>query len=426
MNLELPGPDAPTHASTFFWFFPAQTPPAKGEVPPLQVWLQGGPGSSSMIGLFYEGGPLRITKDLKLTRNPFTWNEKASLLFIDNPVGVGYSKFLPAVPGPVPVLKDNEDPDYVDGYAANQPGIARDLLVFLEQFYALFPQQRQARLFLSGESYAGKYIPTLAHAIVAYNKSHPASGLVPLTGISIGDGFTDPASQIHAHAPLALAFGVVNARQSRVLAKHAATAEAHAQEGQWRAAHDARNTLFDAFAEFTGRDNWYDLRKGGVQNAWPEMEALLNVESVKRALNVPMEVEFVKDTRVAETLWLDAMKSCKWVVGALLTEQAWTIGGEDTSKKLEVLLYQGQFDFRDGVMGQTEWIESLDWPGREDFANAERTVWYLNPKNPETLAGYRTVFGNLKRVELILAGHLAPKDAPSACKAMIYEMMFGF
>jgi hypothetical protein len=51
-------------------------------------WLQGGPGSSSMFGLFVEIGPVFITVDQKVVPNPHTWNDKYSLLFIDNPVCV--------------------------------------------------------------------------------------------------------------------------------------------------------------------------------------------------------------------------------------------------------------------------------------------------------------------------------------------------
>ncbi|KAG0211070.1 hypothetical protein BGX33_004521 [Mortierella sp. NVP41] len=56
-----------------------------------EIWLQGGPGGSSMIGLFYETGPIHVTEDLKLTRNPNIWANEYSMLFIEQPVGTGYS-----------------------------------------------------------------------------------------------------------------------------------------------------------------------------------------------------------------------------------------------------------------------------------------------------------------------------------------------
>jgi len=55
------------------------------------VWLTGGPGCSSMLALFYENGPYNIKKDLSLTINPYSWNSFANLLFVDQPVGTGFS-----------------------------------------------------------------------------------------------------------------------------------------------------------------------------------------------------------------------------------------------------------------------------------------------------------------------------------------------
>ncbi|KAG5640901.1 hypothetical protein DXG03_006686 [Asterophora parasitica] len=75
--------------SIWFWFFASRTNP---DTAPLALWFNGGPGSSSMIGLFQENGPCRITTDSStVTRNPYSWNNQANVLYIDQPVGVGFS-----------------------------------------------------------------------------------------------------------------------------------------------------------------------------------------------------------------------------------------------------------------------------------------------------------------------------------------------
>jgi hypothetical protein len=75
-------------AETFFWYFPAQNP--KSSNAPLILWMNGGPGSSSMIGLFQEHGPI-IIKNSTLFRRNHTWNQEFDMIYVDNPVGVGFS-----------------------------------------------------------------------------------------------------------------------------------------------------------------------------------------------------------------------------------------------------------------------------------------------------------------------------------------------
>ncbi|KAJ3068004.1 hypothetical protein HDU98_008818 [Podochytrium sp. JEL0797] len=412
-------------ASLFFWFFPSEAKNSNGSPPPLIIWLQGGPGSSSMIGLFYEMGPIRVTSNLTLTRHNASWVDKASMLFIDNPVGTGFS----AVRGSGLNSSDHSPaaPSYHNGFVANQEAVARDLLLFLEEFYYLFPEQRAAKLFITGESYAGKYVPSFANGIIAHNKAlseRPSSDAetlryIPLHGIAIGNGLTDPPSQVLSHAPLALAMGLINTHQSKILASYAQKAIDFANQENWRAAVLARNEIFAAFKEFTGNINPYDIRKGGVPNSWVDMISLLNLDKVKKALNVDADLRFEEDPRVDEALLEDGMKSMKEVVAGLLGEKQYTTFGEVEDSLLKVLLYQGQFDFRDGILSQTEWIESLEWSGQKGYREAMRHIW----KVEDSVVGYTTVFKNLKRVELLLAGHQSPMNAPEATREMIHEFV---
>lgn len=72
----------------FFWFFEAQENPNEK---PLTLWLNGGPGSDSLIGLFQENGPCNVTETLETTEIPYSWNRVSNMLYLSQPVGVGFS-----------------------------------------------------------------------------------------------------------------------------------------------------------------------------------------------------------------------------------------------------------------------------------------------------------------------------------------------
>ncbi|KAJ2782739.1 hypothetical protein GGI15_002816, partial [Coemansia interrupta] len=80
-------------AKLFYWYFPAIAP--KVEEPPLVLWIQGGPGSSSMIGLFTEMGPLELTDEGEFTRRNVTWANEYDFLVVDQPAGTGFSSVSP-------------------------------------------------------------------------------------------------------------------------------------------------------------------------------------------------------------------------------------------------------------------------------------------------------------------------------------------
>jgi vitellogenic carboxypeptidase-like protein len=91
------------------------------ETAPLLLWLQGGPGGSSLYGLFVEHGPFSVTSDLKLVKRPTAWTLSHNVIYIDNPVGTGFS-FTSG------------------GYAENETAVAEDLFDCIIQLYTLFPE----------------------------------------------------------------------------------------------------------------------------------------------------------------------------------------------------------------------------------------------------------------------------------------------
>lgn len=111
--------DSEHNANMFFWHF------ANRHIANRQrtvIWLNGGPGCSSEDGALMEIGPYRVKDTEHLELNPGSWHEFANLLFVDNPVGTGFS--------------------YVntDSFIHDLPKMAEHLIIFLEKFFALFPE----------------------------------------------------------------------------------------------------------------------------------------------------------------------------------------------------------------------------------------------------------------------------------------------
>ncbi|KAJ7533561.1 hypothetical protein O6H91_13G054700 [Diphasiastrum complanatum] len=138
--------------SLYYYFVTSQNDPVSD---PLVLWLNGGPGCSSFDGFVYEHGPFNFipgkgSKDMPtLVRNPYTWAKVANMLYVDSPAGVGYS------------YSNNSD-----DYSTGDISTASDSHAFLLKWFKDYPEFLSNPLYISGESYAGVYVPTLTQEIV--------------------------------------------------------------------------------------------------------------------------------------------------------------------------------------------------------------------------------------------------------------------
>ncbi|CAH9140457.1 unnamed protein product [Cuscuta epithymum] len=378
-----------TGSAIFYTFYEARNPISTHSQTPLLIWLQGGPGCSSMIGNFYELGPWLVSRKtgrISLDPNPGSWNRIFGLLFLDNPIGTGFS--VSASPEEIP---------------RNQRDVARHLFIAIQKFIALDAASFRTRpIYITGESYAGKYVPTIGYYILQMNYGLPQSSRVNLAGVAIGNGLTHPIAQVATHAINAYNIGLINDKQRTELEKLQEVAVALTEAGNWSEATSARSNVLARLQNMTGLATLLDFRRQ-IPYEDAMVADFLNNKEMKRLLKAKEDITFETcSEEVDQALTSDIMKSAREMVELLV-------------QKTKVLLYQGQCDLQDGVVSTEAWIETMRWKGLGEFLAAERNVWMVN----EELAGYVQSNGNLTHVVVLAAGHLVPVDQSLHSQAMI-------
>ena len=202
--------DVAPNQHIFFWFFEARE--VDPTAAPLTIWLQGGPGCSSMIGVFQEHGPCRIDQNGRPVNNPYSWSNVSNMLYIDQPAQTGFSYAIP-----VPAVLDNDAqeiiglpnnscPDWASATSTcgtfSNPNVtltatdtvsaAPAVWATLQGFMGVFPQYSRNKINLATESYGGHYGPVFAE----YFKSQTTGPAIDLDTVLIGNGWID-ASKIY-------------------------------------------------------------------------------------------------------------------------------------------------------------------------------------------------------------------------------------
>ncbi|XP_061358870.1 serine carboxypeptidase-like 45 isoform X1 [Gastrolobium bilobum] len=169
----------------FYYFVEAEEDPASK---PLVLWLNGGPGCSSFgVGAFEEHGPFKPGDNNVLLKNDYSWNKEANMLYLESPAGVGFSY--------------SSNTSFYD--LVTDEITARDNLVFLQRWFTEFPQYSNNDFFITGESYAGHYVPQLAQLIVDTKTKFN------LKGIAIGNPVLEFNTDLNSYAEFFWSHGLI-------------------------------------------------------------------------------------------------------------------------------------------------------------------------------------------------------------------------
>ncbi|KDO30472.1 hypothetical protein SPRG_04375 [Saprolegnia parasitica CBS 223.65] len=376
----------------FYWLVEAAE--ANASTAPLVLWLNGGPGCSSLNGFFTELGPFVVNSDLTLTRNPYAWNRKVNVLFLESPSGVGFS---------TPVLED--DDDYNDTATTNR---AHE---FLREFYSAYPAYMHRDLFIFGESYAGIYIPLLVQKLL----SAPLAG-VTLRGFGVGNPFTDARIDGGATFDYLYSHGMIALETYKAIQTHCppsllatclagtgctdrcALALVDGFLGADEAAMDPYDIYGDVClltqARLLAPKQVRPLHRGVVGPCTAKfMTAYLNQASVQAAIHATSThaLEWANcnvDVNAAYDRTLSALPAYKQILSA----------------GLKALVYSGDTDAVVNFMGTQRWLAALELP-----IEAEWHAWF-GPD--QQLAGYTERYTNLTFSTVKGAGHMVPATRP--------------
>ncbi|KJZ79011.1 Carboxypeptidase Y-like A [Hirsutella minnesotensis 3608] len=375
----------------FYWFFESRNDPKND---PVVLWLNGGPGCSSLTGLFMELGPASVDKKLKLVNNPYAWNNNASVIFLDQPVNVGYS--------------------YGSGAVSDTVAAGKDVYALLTLFFHQFPEYAKQDFHIAGESYGGHYLPVFASEILSHKDRN-----INLKSIMIGNGLTDGYTQYEHYRPMACGDGgypaVLDESQCKAMDNSLGRCQSlikqcYDTESTWLcvpASIYCNNAMIGPYQR--SGQNVYDVRSKCEDSSNLCYTAL---GWISEWLNKPEVMEAVG----AEVQSYD---SCNFDINRnFLFQGDWMKPYfrlvPQILEKIPVLIYAGDADFICNWLGNKAWSEKLEWPGQKDFAKAELKSLKVSSADDTKEYGKFKTASNFTFMRIYQAGHMTPMDQPEA------------
>nr|XP_004663956.2 lysosomal protective protein isoform X1 [Jaculus jaculus] len=412
-----------------YWFVESQKDPKNS---PVVLWLNGGPGCSSLDGFLTEHGPFLIQPDgVTLEYNPYAWNLIANMLYIESPAGVGFS-----------YSNDKE-------YATNDTEVAQNNFEALQDFFRLFPEYKDNKLFLTGESYAGIYIPTLA-VLVMQDPS------MNLQGLAVGNGLSSYEQNDNSLVYFAYYHGLLGNRLWSLLQTHCCSHDkcnfydnkdpdcvnnllevsrivgksglniynlyAPCAGGVPSNFRDTDTLVVQDFGNIFTRlplkREWYQtllLRSGGKVHMDPPCtnttaaSTYLNNPYVRKALHIPEQ--------------LPRWDMCNFLVNLQYRRLYQSMNSQYlkllNSQRYRILLYNGDVDMACNFLGDEWFVDSLN-----QKMEVQRRPWLVDyGESGEQVAGFVKESSHIAFLTIKGAGHMVPTDKPLAAFTMFSRFL---
>lgn len=359
--------------------------------------MTGGPGCSSELAIFFENGPWTVTKKLfskpQLHDNPFSWNKVANVLFIDQPGGTGFSTVANSY-----------------GYTTNEAQVNADMQVFLQGFFAQYPQYKGLPFYITGESYGGHYVPAVARGVVEANQQNPPY-VIPLKGIAIGNGLIDPLYTTQSYPAFAYGNGLIDSDCLQEANSLFPQCQQDIEQGNYQAAFLDCNNVFGQVLQCAGNINYYDVRKqctpAPLCYDFTPISDYLNSDEVRQHLGVGDISWQTCSSVVYQYMQNDFEVSYRSALPYLM------------SNGVRVTIYEGVEDLICNFYGATATLETMSWSGQQGFNNAANRTWTVGGKQ----AGNVRQYSNLTYVTVLAAGHMVPHDQPAAALDLLTRFL---
>lgn len=380
------------------------------------IWINGGPGCSSEDGAMMELGPYRMKDKDTLEYNDGAWNEFANVMFVDNPVGTGFS--------------------YVDtdSYVHELDEMADQFVKFLEKWFALFPEYEHDDLYIAGESFAGQHLPYIAKYILARNKLPDTKHQWMLKGMLIGNGWISPADQYEAYLDYAYDRGLVdknsNIAQKLEAQRRICRKELAINDNSQKVDTPVCENILQQLLQLTNRNkgddqdciNMYDVR---LRDSYPSC-----------GMNWPPDLKnltpYLRRKDVIEALHVNPNKNTGW------SECNGNVGSQFRDKiskasitflpeiiaEVPTVLFSGADDLICNHMGTESLIGNMQWNGGKGFEVspgnwAPRREWTFEKEK----IGFWQEARNLTYVLFYNSSHMVPFDHARRTRDMLDRFM---
>ncbi|XP_024540990.1 putative serine carboxypeptidase-like 23 [Selaginella moellendorffii] len=399
----------------FYWFYEADHQNSSLQLP-LAIWMNGGPGCSSVgAGALGELGPFRTNEaGSGLVLNPYAWNQVVNLIFLEAPHGVGFSY-------------SNTTADY-NQYSDDI--MASDVLVFILEWIKRFPEYSKNDFYLLGESYAGHYVPTLAAKILDYNKKK-ARAFINFKGFALGNPWSDTYSDNKGNTDFFHSHSLVSDEIYNQVVANCDFAKDLSSDAN-PLCRFAVSTMFnsiqyvDTYNVYAPACNQQDPN-GTILSQTLRENAFMHTEMLAAAYNSCADTvsPYLNSKDVQTALHVEFMPG-KWSFCSRAANENYPIKEITNSmlplyrsllkEGLKIWIYSGDVDGVVSTIGMKAWIKKL---------NLTITQKWYPWKFQDQVGGWSEKYAGLMLVTVRGTGHMVPFDKPEQALLLFQHFVDG-